>query len=122
MEVMIAMVIMAILATIAIPSYSSYVRRQKLSEGTAALGEMQVRMESYYQNTSNYGTGTTCGVTAGSYKNFTVSCALTNSGQGYTYTAQGTGTVADTAYTIDAQGNKQTNGAGTCWLVSGNEC
>jgi type IV pilus assembly protein PilE len=120
-EVMITVAIVAILASVAIPSYSTFIKQGKLSEGTTALSEVQVKMESFYQNLYNYGTGT-CGVPNGTFKNFTLSCALTNSGQGYTFTATGIGAVAGTVYTINQSGTKSTNGTKACWIVSGSEC
>ena len=133
-EMMIAVAIVALLATIAIPSYRQYVRRQALSQGVAALTELQVRMESYYQNTGAYGSAAACGIAPGNVSNFSVTCT-TSAGTGATpavaqgYTAVATGTaalVADVTYSVDAQGNKTTRYTGgataACWQVSGREC
>jgi len=129
---MIAVAIVAILAAIAIPSYSSFVRTTHLSEGTDALTEVQVKMEASYQNLGNYGTITCTGVTTTeTLKYFSLSCSLTDgvsnaacttSCQGYTYTATGLGSVSGTNYTIDQSGNKTTTGGKTCWVISGSEC
>ncbi len=131
-ELMVSVAIVAVLANIAIPSYRQYVRRQALSEGTSALGELQVRMESYYQNTGAYGSGTACGITPGTISNFTLACtAAPVAGavaQGYSASAAGVAgsAVADVTYTLDSLGNKTTvyaSGAtAACWQVSGREC
>lgn len=123
-ELMIAVAIVAILAAIAIPSYSSYVNRSKLSEGADALAAVQIKMESYYQNTQTYDNGGVCGVPPVNTTNFTITCATNNNGQGYTYTASGTGAIAGTNYTINEQGNKNTTGSSSkaCWIITGSEC
>ncbi|MGA8136693.1 type IV pilin protein [Pseudomonas gingeri] len=123
-ELMVTVAVVAILAAIAYPSYSSYVNRSKLSEGANALAALQVKMESYYQNTQTYQNGSVCGVPPVNTTNFTITCATNNGGQGYTYTASGTGSVAGTNYTIDEQGNKATTGSSNsaCWIITGSEC
>lgn len=122
LELMVGVAIVGILAAIAVPSYVSYLRRGKLSEGTGALSEMQVRMESYFQNTGSYGVVPGCGITPGTYTNFTLACVSANTGQSYVFTATGVGSVAGTSYSVDSQGNKLTNGTSPCWLVTGREC
>ena len=120
-EVLITIAIVSILSAIAIPSYGTFIRQGKLSEGTTALSEAQVQMESFYQNMYTYGTGT-CGVPNGAMKNFNLTCSLTNGGQGYTFTATGVGSIAGTTYTVDHTGIKMTNGTKLCWVVTGSEC
>lgn len=55
-ELMIAVVIVAILAAIVVPAYSSYVVRGKLADATSALAELNGRMEQYLADNRNYGT------------------------------------------------------------------
>ncbi|WP_040066959.1 type IV pilin protein [Pseudomonas batumici] len=126
-ELMVTVAIVAILASIAYPSYTSYVNRSKLSEGANALAALQVKMESYYQNTQTYSNAGACGVLPANTTNFTIACAINNtngSGQGYTYTASGIGSIAGTNYTINEQGNKTTTGSSNkaCWIITGSEC
>ncbi|MDR3432946.1 MAG: type IV pilin protein, partial [Rouxiella aceris] len=119
-ELVITVAIIAILATIALPSYSKYVNRSKLSEGANALAALQIKMESYYQNTQTYNNNGACGVLPVNTTNFTITCATSNAGQSYVYTATGIGTIAGTNYTIDDQGNKTTTGSSnkTCWIIT----
>jgi type IV pilus assembly protein PilE len=51
---MIAIAIVAILTAIALPSYSDYVRRGKITEATAGLANMRVQMEQYFQDNRTY--------------------------------------------------------------------
>jgi type IV pilus assembly protein PilE len=139
-ELMIAIAIIAILAAIAIPNYSKYIVRSKLSESTSALADVRVRMEQFYQDNRNYGNTTSCSNTslpvdppASDY--FTFTCGTTTGAQSYTITAssqagKGLGASAGHyAYTVNQSNQKSTTKyKGTthttknCWLISGSEC
>ncbi|RYG39152.1 MAG: prepilin-type N-terminal cleavage/methylation domain-containing protein [Burkholderiales bacterium] len=139
-EVMITVAIVGILAAVAIPAYTDYVRRGSLPESFAQMADYRVKMEQFYQDNRLYGT-TACadGTASPSWsgfappgaKNFTYSCSLSSSGQGYTVTATGkTGTTsAGHVYTIN-HSNLQTTtkfkGAAVtgknCWLVKSTSC
>ena len=53
-EVLMAVVIVAILASVAFPSYVDYVRRGKITQATTALATMRVQMEQYFQDNRTY--------------------------------------------------------------------
>lgn len=118
-EVMVTVAIVAILAAVAIPNYSDYLRRGNVQEAVQNLSSYRAQMEQYYQDHRNYGSsGTTCGITVpGTVKNFGYACSTANSGQGYTATATGqTGTnVAGMAYTIDQQNAQGTTCTSCTW-------
>ena len=130
-ELMIVVAIIGILAAVALPSYKDYVRRSALPEGTSALANARIKLEQYYQDNRNYGS-TSCGNGAagtGTFGKFTLSCELSNSGQGYTVTATGsTGIAVGHVFTIDqsnAQRTTQYKGETVskgCWLMKGDEC
>lgn len=84
-ELMVVVAIIGILASIAMPSYTDYVRRGKAAEATSTLANLRVQIEQYYQDNRTY-VGFNCNSTL---KNFTYSCT--------TQTA--------TAYTLNAAGN-----------------
>jgi len=93
-EVMITVAIVAILASVALPAYTDYVRRGQLQEAFTLLADFGVRMEQYYQDNKNYGatTGTTCGVAmpaTTATRFFDLTCVTASSGQAYTLTATG---------------------------------
>lgn len=140
-ELMVVVAIVAILAAIAMPSYTDYIRRGQVAEAPTYLADYRVKLEQYYQDYRNYGTGAACanGTGAPSWSNFvpagaqyfTYACALTNGGQGYTLTATGSSRQAvGHEYTIDNNNNRTTtkfkgtaySPAKGCWLISGNEC
>jgi len=53
-EVMITVAVIAILSAIAIPSYTDYIRRARITEATAALGSMRVKFEQFFQDNRTY--------------------------------------------------------------------
>ena len=57
LEVMTAGVIVAVLAAIAMPSYSDYLRRGNIQDGTTVLSDGQVRMEQFFQDKLSYVNG-----------------------------------------------------------------
>src|SRR2546425_8114960 len=56
-ELMVAVAIVAILAAVALPNYTDYVRRGKIQEATSALLAMRVKTEQYFQDNRQYPTG-----------------------------------------------------------------
>jgi type IV pilus assembly protein PilE len=128
-ELLIAMAVLVILAAIALPSYSDYVRRGQLSAAFETLGSYRMRLEQAYQDNGNYG-ATNCSVAApGSTSYFQYSCALTSSGQGFTATATGIGMMSGYTYTTDANGNNVTTAfpkgstlPASCWWQRVGEC
>ena len=112
-ELMTTVAIIAVLAAIALPNYTDYVRRGKLQEGTSNLLAMRTKMEQYFQDNRSYttpGAPVLAPCTANSavpiptLKYFTITCPVLTA---TTYTLQATGADASLVgitYTID-QGN-----------------
>ncbi len=126
-ELMVTIAVVAILAGIALPSYNAYITRSRLPAGLEALSSYAMRMEQGFQDTGNYGTGA-CRVAVPSAANYGITCALTNSGQGFTATATGTGVLIGYTYSIDHNAARRTvahpNGVPTtdCWSLKGVTC
>ncbi len=59
-EVMIAVVIVAIVSSIAIPNYTAYVMRGNITEATSRLATKQVQMEQFFQDNRTYVAGAGC--------------------------------------------------------------
>ena len=108
-EMMVVVAIVAILAAIAVPSYTRYVQRGDLVEATQALSQYRVQMEQYYQDNNTYANGANCGVAYPTLVNFALTCTL-NTGQAYTATATGASQVTGFTYTI-TQNNVQATSA-----------
>lgn len=115
-ELMVTMLIIGILMSIALPQYSEYILKGKLTEAMSLLSDLQIRQEQYYQDNRTYANGMTPR-TAGQYFTAT-SCVTANSGQTYTCTA--TAPSISYTYTITEAGAKTTvqpsGTTVTCWL------
>jgi len=121
-EVMVVVGIVGILAAIALPSYSEYTRRAKITEATSQLADLRVRMEQYFMDNRTYqGTGTACGVTmpTTTTKYFTLTCSAPTSST-YTITATGFGDMVGFAYTINDQNVRATTSLPTGWITKTN--
>jgi type IV pilus assembly protein PilE len=93
-EVLIAIAVVAILAGIALPSYTAYITRGKILEGTATLLSARVKMEQWFQDNRQF--PTSCGATTTAtqlalpvtLKYFSITCNFPNANQ-YTIVANG---------------------------------
>jgi len=127
LELMITCAVVAILAAIALPAYTSSVQRSRVSEGLDMLSSYASRMEQRYQDVGNYGTAS-CTPSLPTGSKFTLACGLTAAGQGYTATVTGSGTMAGYAYSIDQNGVRRTTShpkgvpAANCWSIRGVTC
>lgn len=127
-ELMVTLGILAIVAGIAIPAYTGYVQRSRVPPALDGLSAYATRMEQRYQDVGNYANGSNCAVGVPTVANFTVTCALANSGQGFTATATGSGPMAGYTYTINQDGVRATTAhpkgtpSTTCWSTRGRTC
>ena len=126
-ELMIVVAIIAVLAAIALPIYSDYITRGKLTEAQNNLSALRVAMEQYFQDNRTYASSTTatnCGVSmpsGNSAKYFSYTCALTTSG--YTITASGSVTQTTAfSFTIDQTNNHTTPNAPSNWYTTPASC
>ena len=128
-ELMIAVGIIAILAAIAIPSYTDYVRRGRITEAISTLSGMRVKMEQYFQDNRSY-VGACAPATVApkpadtAYWVYTCPAPLAN-----TYLIQATGqlgtTMAGFQYTLDQANTRVTimaapstwPGNAACWVL-----
>lgn len=139
-ELVIAMVIAAILAAIAIPSYSSYILKSRRTEAKSALLNMAALEERFFSTNNTYSAlpsdlgyavGTTLPFPVGNrYYNITAltvvaavapaNTASVGTPSTYTITATPIGTQVNDAacatFTINSAGQQSSTGPGTtCW-------
>jgi len=122
-EVMIVVAIVAILASVAVPAYTDYIRRGAMQEAFTNLANYRIRLEQYYQDNRRYtaaAASTTCAGAAaaaltttelgGESRYFDYSCEPSDSGQAYLVTATGKAgsSAAGYTYTVDERGGKAT--------------
>jgi type IV pilus assembly protein PilE len=134
-ELVIVLAIAAIIAAIAMPAYSAYVQRSKISEATGNLTDMRNRLEQYFYDKRSF--PGSCVVSAPgpapantiylpeTMKHFQVTCNFPDASS-YTVTATGQATSGMTGfvYSVDQANNRRTismpagwSGAGsTCWV------
>ncbi|MCP1627054.1 type IV pilin protein [Pseudomonas nitroreducens] len=123
-ELMIAVAIVAILATIAYPSYQRYVQRSHRVEAQAVLSEAAARQERYYSQNNAYAStaaalNMTSNVNALQYYSLAISNITATT---YTLTATATGSQTKDApclsLSLDQAGTRSNTGTGTgttCW-------
>lgn len=120
-ELMVTVAIVGILSAVAVPAYSAYVLRGRVTEAFTALGGLQPAAEQFWANNRSYINLTLPGNTA----NFNYTVAATDST--YTATATGKSKMLGLVYTIDQTGNRTTvvtatgpfvgwTGSSTCWV------
>jgi type IV pilus assembly protein PilE len=139
-ELMMAVVVVAILTRIALPSYRDYVTRGKIIEATANLADMRVKLEQYFQDNRTYVGACVDGTTAPkppavNQKYFVIDCpTLTASTFTVTATGKSAAGMGGFVYTVD-QANVQATtitgdaaaagwtGNAACWVVrKGGSC
>ena len=126
-ELMIVVAIVAILAAVAVPAYSDYVLRGKLTEATSGLSELRLRAEKHFADNRTY---VGFSATPSGTRYFTFSCptqtaaaftcqAVGNGGQGvggFTYTSNESNTRTSTI-----TGRSGWNNSTSCWVTKKGE-
>ena len=132
-ELMVTVAIIAILAGIAVPSYTSYIVRGKLTEAHSNLLAMRTKMELYFQDNRSYvgacAPGTVAplppGTPPGTLKYFTISCPPANL-TATTYLVQADGFVGTDleglTMTIDQANVRRTVSVPAGWTLPGANC
>jgi type IV pilus assembly protein PilE len=134
-ELMITVAVVAVLASIALPSYRNYVIRGKIPDATANLAAKRVKMEQFFQDNRTYvptPLGCTTDSTTSKYFDFTT-CnggADTRTLTGYTLYAVGKNSMAGFTFSIDQTGAKSSTVTGvsgwsgnSCWVTrQGGQC
>ncbi len=125
-ELMITVAIIGILAAMALPSYTAYVQRGKITEAVAGLAGMKVKMEQYFQDNRTYVGACVAGTVAplpagGDAKYFTFSCpAATLLATTFVVQADGIagGTMDGFTYTVNQNNVRATSAVPTGWTTS----
>ena len=126
-EVMIVVAIVAILAGVAVPAYTNYVTRSKISEAVATLSEMRVKMEQYFLDNRTYvgacAAATVAPKPMGKYFDYDCPIAdLTATGYRVTATAKTGHGMDNLAYSINQSNERITTGVPTGWTLPATNC
>jgi type IV pilus assembly protein PilE len=116
-EVMITVAIVGILLAVAVPAYSDYVTRGRLSEAFTALGGAQPSAEQFWANNRTYAGFDGASNFPAATPNFTY--ALSNaSASTYTITATGRAKAPGFAFTVNESGTRATTASPAGWGTS----
>lgn len=130
-ELMIVIAVIGIIASIALPSYTGYIKKGKAVEATSNLADLRIKAEQYFQDNRTY-VGINCAPTEAKY--FTYACtAADGSGSpdatGYLFTATGVAAEGMTgfSFTVNEANTKtsQYDGGSTvtgCWATKKAGC
>ena len=118
-ELMIVVGIVAILASIALPSYNDYITRGRITDAISGLSDMRVKLEQYFQDKRTY-VGACASATVAplpaSTNSFDFSCTL--AANSYTVTATGKASMFGFVYTVNEVGTRATTGVPAGWTTS----
>lgn len=128
-EVMMAVAIIGIISAVAVPSYTSYVKRGRLTEAFAGLGAGQTAAEQFWANKRTYEGFNESKSFPKNGQNFDYSLSDATA-SGYTLSAKGKGMVEGFTYTIDQNGTRKTTAvpdgftkSDECWVDrAGGKC
>jgi type IV pilus assembly protein PilE len=128
-ELLTVVAIVGILAAVAIPMYTDYVRRGKITEATSSLSELRLRAEKFFADNRTY-VGFNQAMPGTRY--FTYACDPVTLN---TFTCTATGRAAENmagfTYTINESNTRTStftgltgwNNSGTCWVTKkGDSC
>ena len=124
-EVMVVVAIVALLASIALPAYSDYVTRGRLSDAHSGMMSKRVELEQFFQDNRTY-IGYDC--TSDGTANFSFSCT-TQTATAYVLQADGVGgtSVDDFVFTLTEANLRATTAvpagwttAANCWVIRKN--
>lgn len=126
-ELMVTVAIIAILASVALPSYNSYVARSKIAEATSELSKWRNAVERFYQDNRSY-TNVCANTGPVGTKYFTYTCV--SAADTYTLTATGIANqgMNGYVYTVNQNNEKATTSfdnqavTATCWLTKRGGC
>ena len=125
-ELMIVVAILGIIAAIAVPNYTDYVRRGKIVEATNKLADHRVRMEQFFVDTRSYASppdSTNCGVADPAYAAGSDAFKVTCTGASvttFTVTATGQGSMNGFAFSINEANVRSTTAVPAGWQTSAN--
>jgi len=133
-EVMVTVAIVAILAAVALPNYTAYLARGKITEATTNLLAVKTKLEQFYQDNRTFvgacANGTTAplpvpfhsGGNPGELRYVTIDCP-TLTATAYTIRARGTDSgIANLVLTIDQANTRTTVSVPSGWSMPGQNC
>ncbi len=121
LELMIVVVVVAILAAVALPSYRDYVTRSQLAEAYTNLADVSTKLELYFQDNRTYVGACAAGTVAplpANPKHFAFTCPTLTA---TTYTVQAAGSSGNATgftFTITQAGARATTAVPAGWTAN----
>lgn len=119
-ELMVTFAVIAILATIAIPAYSEYVKEGKVAEATSTLADLRIRTEQFFQDNRTY-INAPCLPPANTVKHFIFTCDAGPTTYTITATGRSDQSLSGFRFTIDQNNLKTSIYEGvpgdSCWIT-----
>jgi type IV pilus assembly protein PilE len=119
---MVVVAILALLASIALPSYASYVKRSRILDAVSRLSDARARMEEWFLDQRTYvddaGHCAIAPAVANAGDAFTLSCVGTATTFTYTATGMADKGMERFAYTIDETGARTTASVPADWSLT----
>jgi type IV pilus assembly protein PilE len=117
-ELMIAVAIIGILLSIALPNYSDYIIRSRITEATSALSAKRAQMEMYFDNQRTYVGSPVCPKDTSTSKVFEFKCNPSPPGAStYILEALGVGAMTGFTFTIDQENTRVTKTVPAGWTA-----
>ena len=121
-EIMVAVALVGVLATLALPSYGTYVARARLLDGAIRLSDHRAKMEQYYLDRRSYvDGGGDCGIPIPPVSRddaFDVACTATASTYRIVATGRAAGGMNGFALAVDETGQRTTLAVPAGWTRS----
>ena len=127
-EVMIVVAILGFLAAIALPAYTDYILRSKISEAIANLSDLRAKMEQYFLDNRTYvgacQAGTIAALPSGeNAKYFDYTCPeLTATAFTVTATGKASQALGGLVYSIDQSNRRTTDNVPAGWTAPATDC
>jgi len=119
LEVLVAVALIGVLATLALPSYGTYVARARLIDAATRLSDQRAKMEQYFLDRRSYvDAGGSCGAVAPAAAPadpFDVTCSATASTYQIVATGRAAGGMSGFALAVDESGQRTTIAVPAGW-------
>jgi type IV pilus assembly protein PilE len=121
LELMVAVAVAGILATLALPSFSEYLLRGRIPQAAARLSTSELHLEQYFQDRRTYAGAPECTGDTTSNTYFDFGCPVVDDAH-FVVQAVGKGSMSGFVFSVDDQSIRRTVSVPTGWSLPGTDC